>query len=104
MGNLCQGQLLHIGRLGLLDQDFEREWNEEMSIALVELWLELDPVQTKGVQERWKAFHQAKDADGQAGPEGKDGPKHNSTIPKHRKWFQFKLEVKSNCKANNLVL
>ena len=37
MGNLCQGQLLHIGRLGLLDQDFEREWNEEMSIALVEL-------------------------------------------------------------------
>merc|ERR1712172_270062 len=46
--------------------------HEEHSSSFVELRLELHPVQPERVKESRESFHEAKDADGEDGPEGKD--------------------------------
>ena len=74
-------KLLNFVGLGLLDEGLEGERDEEVAVALVELGLELDPVQAERVQEGGQAFHQAQDADRQRGPEGKDGPKDDASVP-----------------------
>ncbi len=51
------------------------ERGERMTVSFVKFWLELHPVQTQGVEEGGEPFHHAQDADGQHGPEGKNGPK-----------------------------
>lgn len=75
---------MHISIFCLLDERLEGEGHEEVSVALVELGLKLDPVQAKSVQEGGEALHQAEDAHGQRGPEGKNGPQDDATIPVHR--------------------
>ena len=52
-----------------------------MTLAFVELALELDPVQSEGVEESREALHQAEHGHGQNGPKGKDDPKDDSAVP-----------------------
>ena len=53
-----------LGRsVGLLQDGLEGEWGKDVAVALVELWLELDPVESEGVQESRESLHQAQDAD-----------------------------------------
>ena len=75
-------KLLDFRGLCLLNEGLKRERDKEGAVALVELGLELDPVQPEGVQEGGQALHQAEDADCKAGPERKYGPQNYSTIPR----------------------
>jgi hypothetical protein len=52
-----------------------------MSVAVIELGLELDPVETQGVQKGGQALHETQDTDGQGGPKCKDGPQDNTAVP-----------------------
>ena len=60
---------LLVARLGLLQVLLEVERLEEHSRALVELGLELDPVQPERVEEGAHALHDDEDRQGQDGPE-----------------------------------
>ena len=48
------------------------EWREEISRPLVELGLELDPVEPERVEEGGEALHEAEDCHSEDGPEGED--------------------------------
>ena len=50
----------------------KREWREEISRPLVELGLELDPVQPERVEEGAHALHDDEDGQRQGGPEAED--------------------------------
>ncbi len=51
-GQLCLSfLLLNFSHFSLLDDNLKGEGNEEVPIALVELGLELDPVQSESVEE-----------------------------------------------------
>ena len=63
---------LLVARLGLLQVLLEVERLEEHSRALVELGLELDPVQPERVEEGAHALHDNEDRQGQDGPEAED--------------------------------
>ena len=63
---------LLVARLGLLQVLLEVERLEEHSRALVELGLELDPVQPERVEEGAHALHDDEDRQGQDGPEAED--------------------------------
>ena len=63
---------LLVARLGLLQVLLEVERLEEHPRALVELGLELDPVQPERVEEGAHALHDDEDRQGQDGPEAED--------------------------------
>ena len=63
---------LLVARLGLLQVLLEVERLEEDSRALVELGLELDPVQPERVEEGAHALHDDQDRQGEDGPEAED--------------------------------
>ena len=50
---------------------------EAVAICLVELRLELHPVQPQGVQHALKAIHAQKDTNSDPEPHGKRNPQHN---------------------------
>ena len=63
---------LLVARLGLLQVLLEVERLEEDSRTLVELGLELDPVQPERVEEGAHALHDDQDRQGEDGPEAED--------------------------------
>ena len=48
-------------------------------VPRIELWLELDPVESESMKEGWQTFHQKQDADREWGPEHEDGPHDDSS-------------------------
>ena len=50
--------------LRLRDDGFEWERDEEVTLAFVELALELNPVQSEGVKKRGEALHEAENGHG----------------------------------------
>ena len=52
-----------------------------MSVTVIEFGLELDPVETQGVQEGGQALHETQDANSQGGPKCKDGPQNDTAVP-----------------------
>ena len=64
---------LRVGGLGLLEVRLEGEGDEEHALALVELGLELDPVETERVEEGGEALHHHEDGDRAGRPEAEDG-------------------------------
>ncbi len=77
--------------LGLVQDGLERERNKLVAFAFVELALKLDPMQTKRVQERRQALHDAQDAHGDHGPRGKY-TKHDQGTNDRRSDAQANLE------------
>lgn len=77
----CCVYSLSVWRFGLLENGPERKWDENVSVAVIELGLELNPVETQGVQKGWQAFHETQDTDSQGGPKCKDGPQDDTTVP-----------------------
>ena len=65
----------------LFEDVLEAERDEDVSLSLVELWLELDPVETQGVEESRKSFHQDEDRNSEEGPESEDEEQNNSAPP-----------------------
>ena len=65
----------------LFENVLEAERDEDVPLSLVELWLELDPVETQGVEESRKSFHQDQDRNSEEGPESEDEEQNNSTPP-----------------------
>jgi len=56
-------------------QVVKREWPEAVTIALVKLVVELDPMKTERVQESRQTFHHEQDEDCQCKPGGKSNHK-----------------------------
>ena len=81
--NFGQRGLLLLLVLGLLEDGLEREGDEEVALALVELGLELDPVETECVEERGETLHQTENGHGAAGPERENGPENQTAVPKN---------------------
>lgn len=50
-----------------------------VAFALVELGLELHPVQTEGVQESTQPFHQKEDGYSQIGPKEENNPENDAS-------------------------
>ena len=65
----------------LFEDVVEAERDEDVSLSLVKLWLELDPVETQSVEESRKAFHQDEDRNSEKRPETEDEEQNNSTPP-----------------------
>mmetsp|Transcript_17252 Transcript_17252/g.37750 ORF Transcript_17252/g.37750 Transcript_17252/m.37750 type:complete len:130 (+) Transcript_17252:99-488(+) len=62
----------HNSSLGSIDDDLlERIWAETNTVSLVELALEFNPVQTKGMEETFQNIHHQQDAEGDTSKKSK---------------------------------
>lgn len=62
---------------------FIREWNKSISQAFVEFVLELDPMETKNVEEAFKRIHAHEDTESETDPHEVTNP--DLKIDKHYK-------------------